>query len=391
MARTVSIAGSTGSIGTQTLEVIESEADRFEVVALGAGSSVEALAEQARRVRPKVVAIADASRAAELEAAVAPGTEVLAGPSALAEIATVADVCVNGVVGFAGLGVTLAALGAGKRLALANKESLIAGGPVVRAIRRQPGAGELVPVDSEHCAVHQCLRAQHPHAEAGDWVARIVLTASGGPFRGRTREELAGVTVEDALAHPTWSMGPKITVDSSTLMNKGLEVIEAHELFDVPYDRIEVVVHPQSVVHSMVEMTDGATIAQLSLPDMRLPIAYALAYPERVATPFGRIDWTELGRLDFEPPDLDAFPCLRLAYEAGRAGELAPATLNAANKVTVAAFLDGQIPWIAIPEVLDAVLARHDGGVADSVDAVIDADRRARLAATAVIEERHRL
>lgn len=391
MARTVSIAGSTGSIGTQTLEVIESEADRFEVVALGAGSSVEALAEQARRVRPKVVAITDASRAAELEAAVAPGTEVLAGPSALAEIATVADVCVNGVVGFAGLGVTLAALGAGKRLALANKESLIAGGPVVRAIRRQPGAGELVPVDSEHCAVHQCLRAQHPHAEAGDWVARIVLTASGGPFRGRTREELAGVTVEDALAHPTWSMGPKITVDSSTLMNKGLEVIEAHELFDVPYDRIEVVVHPQSVVHSMVEMTDGATIAQLSLPDMRLPIAYALAYPERVATPFGRIDWTELGRLDFEPPDLDAFPCLRLAYEAGRAGELAPATLNAANEVAVAAFLDGQIPWIAIPEVLDAVLARHDGGVADSVDAVIDADRRARLAATAVIEERHRL
>jgi len=388
MARTVSIAGSTGSIGTQTLDVIAAEPERFEVVALGAGSSVEALAKQAHEVRPQVVAIADASRARELQAAVPAGTEVLAGPDALAEIAPLGDVCVNGVVGFAGLGVTLAALGAGKRLALANKESLIAGGPVVRAIRRQPGAGELVPVDSEHCAVHQCLRAQHPHAEAGDWVARIVLTASGGPFRGRTREELAGVTVEDALAHPTWSMGPKITVDSSTLMNKGLEVIEAHELFGVPYDRIEVVVHPQSIVHSMVEMTDGATIAQLSLPDMRLPIAYALAYPERVGTPFGRIDWTELGRLDFEPPDLDAFPCLRLAYEAGRAGELAPATLNAANEVAVAAFLDGRIPWIAIPDVLNAVLDRHDGGVADSVDAVIDADRRGRLAATAVIEER---
>jgi len=388
MARTVSIAGSTGSIGTQTLDVIAAEPERFEVVALGAGSSVEALAKQAHEVRPQVVAIADANRARELQAAVPAGTEVLAGPDALAEIAPLGDVCVNGVVGFAGLGVTLAALGAGKRLALANKESLIAGGPVVRAIRRQPGAGELVPVDSEHCAVHQCLRAQHPHAEAGDWVARIVLTASGGPFRGRTREELAGVTVEDALAHPTWSMGPKITVDSSTLMNKGLEVIEAHELFGVPYDRIEVVVHPQSIVHSMVEMTDGATIAQLSLPDMRLPIAYALAYPERVGTPFGRIDWTELGRLDFEPPDLDAFPCLRLAYEAGRAGELAPATLNAANEVAVAAFLDGRIPWIAIPDVLNAVLDRHDGGVADSVDAVIDADRRGRLAATAVIEER---
>jgi 1-deoxy-D-xylulose-5-phosphate reductoisomerase len=295
---------------------------------------------------------------------------------------------VNGVVGFAGLGVTLAALGAGKRLALANKESLIAGGPVVRRAREQAGAGELVPVDSEHCAVHQCLRAQDPAARAGERVARIVLTASGGPFRGRSRDELAQVTVEDALAHPTWSMGPKITVDSSTLMNKGLEVIEAHELFGVDYDRIEVVVHPQSVVHSMVELTDGATIAQLSLPDMRLPIAYALAYPDRVATAFGRIDWSALARLDFEPPDHDAFPCLALAFEAGRAGELAPATLNAANEVAVAAFLDGRIPWIRIPDVLEAVLDRHDGGTADSVDAVIDADHRARDAARAVIDER---
>ena len=390
MVTTVSIAGSTGSIGTQTLDVVAAEPERFEVVALGAGSSVEALAEQARRVNPKVVAIADATQAAELEAAVPPGTEVVAGPEALAQIASAADVCVNGVVGFAGLGVTLAALEAGKRLALANKESLIAGGPVVRRVRERPGAGELVPVDSEHCAVHQCLRAQHPHAAAGDWVARIILTASGGPFRGRTRGELAEVTVDDALAHPTWSMGPKITVDSSTLMNKGLEVIEAHELFGVGYDRIEVVVPPQSVVHSMVEMADGATIAQLSLPDMKLPIAYALAYPERVTTPFGRIDWTSLSRLDFEPPDLEAFPALSLAYDAGRSGELAPATLNAANEEAVAAFLDGEITWIAIPDVLKAVLDRHDGGPADSVDAVIDADRRGRAAARAVIEERHR-
>ncbi|MGV3760523.1 MAG: 1-deoxy-D-xylulose-5-phosphate reductoisomerase [Actinomycetota bacterium] len=390
MVTTVAIAGSTGSIGTQTLDVGAAEPGRFEVVALGAGSSVAALAEQARQVSPKVVAIADAARAAELEAAVPPGTEVLAGPDALAEIASMADVCVNGVVGFAGLGVTLAALEAGKRLALANKESLIAGGPVVRRVRERSGAGELVPVDSEHCAVHQCLRAQHPAAEAGEWVARIVLTASGGPFRGRSRTELAEVTVDDALAHPTWSMGPKITVDSSTLMNKGLEVIEAHELFGVRYDRIEVVVHPQSVVHSMVEMSDGATIAQLSLPDMKLPIAYALAYPERVGTPFGRIDWGQLSRLDFEPPDLEAFPCLGLAYEAGRAGGLAPATLNAANEEAVAAFLDGQIPWIAIPDVLKAVLDRHDGGPADSVDAVVDADRRGRAAARAVIEERPR-
>jgi 1-deoxy-D-xylulose-5-phosphate reductoisomerase len=388
MAVTVSIAGSTGSIGTQTLDVIGAEPDRFEVVALGAGSSVEALAEQARRFAPKVVAIGDASLAAELVAAVPPGTEVVAGPDALAQIATVADVCVNGVVGFAGLGVTLAALESGARLALANKESLIAGGPVVQRVRQRPGAGALVPVDSEHCAVHQCLRAQHPEAQAGDWVARIVLTASGGPFRGRTRADLADVTIEDALAHPTWAMGPKITIDSSTLMNKGLEVIEAHELFGVGYDQIEVVVHPQSIVHSMVEFTDGATIAQLSLPDMRLPIAYALAYPDRVGTPFGRIDWAALGRLEFEPPDLDAFPCLGLAYAAGRAGQLAPATLNAANEVAVAAFLDGQIPWTTIPDVLNEVLARHDGGIADSVDAVIDADRRAREAARAIIDER---
>jgi 1-deoxy-D-xylulose-5-phosphate reductoisomerase len=389
MAVTVSIAGSTGSIGTQTLDVVAAEPDRFEIVALGAGSSVDLLAEQAQRWSPKVVAIADPSQAARLETLVPAGTEVLAGPDALAAIASTADVCVNGVVGFAGLGVTLAALEAGKRLALANKESLIAGGPVVRRVRSAPGAGELVPVDSEHCAVHQCLRAQHPEALAGPWVDRIVLTASGGPFRGRTTAELADVSIADALAHPTWSMGPKISIDSSTLMNKGLEVIEAHELFGVSYDQIEVVVHPQSIVHSMVEFTDGATIAQLSLPDMRLPIAYALAYPDRVATPFGRIDWAALGRLDFEPPDLDAFPCLALAYAAGRAGELAPATLNAANEVAVAAFLAGEIRWSAIGDVLNEVLARHDGGTADSVDAVIDADRRARVAARAVIDERH--
>ncbi|MDP1821147.1 MAG: 1-deoxy-D-xylulose-5-phosphate reductoisomerase [Acidimicrobiales bacterium] len=385
---TVSIAGSTGSIGTQTLEVVAAEPERFEVAALGAGSSVEALAAQAWQWSPKVVAIADASLAGALAAAVPPGTEVVAGPDALASIAPVADVCVNGVVGFAGLGVTLATLEAGRRLALANKESLIAGGPVVRQVRDRPGAGDLVPVDSEHCAVHQCLRAQHPDARAGEWVSRIVLTASGGPFRERSRSDLQAVTVEEALDHPTWSMGPKITVDSSTLMNKGLEVIEAHELFGVGYDQIEVVVHPQSIVHSMVELTDGATIAQLSTPDMRLPIAYALAYPERIGTPFGAIDWARLGRLDFEPPDLEAFPCLGLAYAAGRSGGLAPAWLNAANEVAVAAFLAGRIRWVAIPDVLEATLARHDGGTATSVDEVIDADRRAREVAQALIDER---
>ena len=279
---------------------------------------------------------------------------------------------------------TLAALGAGRRLALANKESLIAGGPVVQAVRATPGA-ELVPVDSEHCAVHQCLRAsEHPAAE----VERIVLTASGGPFRGRTAADLATVTVDEALAHPTWSMGPKITVDSSTLMNKGLEVIEAHELFGTPYDRVEVVVHPQSIIHSMVEFTDGATVAQLSKPDMRLCIGYALAWPDRLATAYGRIDWTDLARLDFEPPDLETFRCLSLAYDAGRLGGLAPAWLNAANEVAVQAFLDGALAWTAIPDVLDGVLARHDGAVADSAEAVIDADHRARAEARLLIENR---
>lgn len=387
MGTSVSIAGCTGSIGTQTLSVIAAEPERFSVVALGAGSSVDLLVEQAQAVRPAVVAIADDSLARGLQERL-PGVEVVAGPGALASIASVGDVCVNGVVGFAGLGVTLSALESGTRLALANKESLIAAGPVVRRVRAQPGAGELVPVDSEHCAVHQSLRAQDPAGRGGPWVHRIVLTASGGPFRGRSKVELAEVSIEDALAHPTWSMGPKITVDSSTLMNKGLEVIEAHELFDLSYDQIEVVVHPQSVVHSMAEFTDGTTIAQLSMPDMRLPIAYALAYPERVGTPFGRIDWATLARLDFEPPDHQAFPCLGLAYEAGRMGETAPAWLNAANEVAVAAFLDGRIAWIAIPDVLTEVLSRHDGGTASSVDAVIEADRAARAVARAVIEER---
>ncbi|HUE58048.1 MAG TPA: 1-deoxy-D-xylulose-5-phosphate reductoisomerase, partial [Acidimicrobiales bacterium] len=286
--RSVSLVGSTGSIGTQAVDVIRTSPGSYEVVAIGASSSVDRLVEQAAELHPGRVAIADTSKAKELESRLPAGIEVLAGPGSLAEIAKDAEVVVNGVVGFAGLPVTLAALTAGRRLALANKESLIAGGPVVQAARATSGA-EIIPVDSEHCAIHQCLRAilgekemallPHPPSMP---LRRIVLTASGGPFRGRTPQSLSEVTVEDALAHPTWRMGPKITVDSSTLMNKGLEVIEAHELFGVSYEQINVVVHPQSIVHSMVETTDGATLAQLSLPDMRLPIGYALAYPDRL-------------------------------------------------------------------------------------------------------------
>jgi 1-deoxy-D-xylulose-5-phosphate reductoisomerase len=394
--KTVSLVGSTGSIGRQTLDVVRAEPERYRVVALGASRSVELLAAQVAEFRPERVSIADASRAGDLRAALAAAlpagvtVEVEAGPESLAAIAGDADVVVNGVVGFAGLTVTLAALEAGHRLALANKESLIAAGPVVAVARRTPGA-EIVPVDSEHCAVHQCLRANavgHDGRPVAERLARIVLTASGGPFRGRSPAELADVSIADALAHPTWSMGPKITVDSSTLMNKGLEVIEAHELFGVGYDRIQVVVHPQSVVHSMVEFTDGAVVAQLSMPDMRLPIGYALAYPDRSAVAFGALDWSRASRLDFEPPDLDAFPCLSLAYAAGRTGGTAPAWLNAANEVAVAAFLEGVLPWSAIAEVIAETLDRHDGTDPVDADVVIEADRKARDVARRAVERR---
>ena len=373
----VAIAGSSGSIGAQTLDVVRAEAGRYEVVGLGVASSVETLIAQANEFRPKVVAVADQSRRAEVAAAL-PFAEVVAD---LADLTDDADVVVNGVVGFAGLSVTIRTLQMGKRLALANKESLIAGAPVVQPLRSTPGA-ELVPVDSEHCAVHQCLRSC---AVPGREVARIVLTASGGPFRGRTAAELADVGVDQALQHPTWKMGPKITIDSSTLMNKGLEVIEAHELFGTGYDQIEVVVHPQSIVHSMVEFTDGATIAQLSLPDMRLPIGYALGYPDRIATAFGRIDWADLRRLDFEPADTATFRCLLLAYAAGRIGTTAPAWLSAANEVAVEAFLAGRIRWAQIAEVCDATLQRFERSADRTVDDIIAADARARQVATEVL------
>jgi 1-deoxy-D-xylulose-5-phosphate reductoisomerase len=336
-------------------------------VALAAGRPSDLLAAQA----------AEFGVPADHVRACADEPEVLADLAALAEV----DVVLNAVVGFAALPATLAALQAGKRLALANKESLIAAGPVV-AKARAAGGGEIIPVDSEHSAVWQCLRSGRLSE-----VSRIVLTASGGPFRGRTRDQLNDVTIADALAHPTWSMGAKITVDSSTLMNKGLEVIEANELFGVGFDRIDVVVHPQSVVHSMVEFCDGATIAQLSMPDMRLPIALALGAPNRLAPAYGAIDWSTLGRLDFEVPDLETFPCLALAYAAGRAGGTAPAVLSAANEVAVEAFLDGRIQWTEIAAVVAEVLNAGTGN-ADEIADVLEADRRARERAAELVVAR---
>ena len=383
--RRVAVVGSTGSIGTQTLEVLRAARDRFTVSALGAARSVDLLAAQAEEFRPDVVAIADSTLAPRLAGLLPAGIELRSGPDSLSSLVETGDVVLNAVVGFAGLGVTVAALREGRRLALANKESLVAGAPVVQRFRRVKGA-ELLPVDSEHGAIHQCLACGRPEA-----VSKLVLTASGGPFRGRTAAQLASVTVADALAHPTWQMGPKITVDSSTLMNKGLEVIEARELFFVDYDHIEVVVHPQSMIHSMVEYCDGTTIAQLSTPDMRLPIGYAIGYPDRLAQAYGSIDFAALGRLDFEPPDLDTFPCLRLAFEAGRAGGSAPAWMNAANEVAVAAFLNGGLAWPAIAEVVAETLAMHEPTELVEVDDVLQADALARVRATAVVKSRQAL
>jgi 1-deoxy-D-xylulose-5-phosphate reductoisomerase len=300
-----------------------------------------------------------------------PKIEVVAEPE---QMSVIADVVVNGVVGFAGLSVTMAALKNGKRLALANKESLIAAGPIVAPLRKIAGA-EIIPVDSEHCAIHQCMRSSQNQSRD---VQRLLLTASGGPFRGKNLESLKSVSVKEALAHPTWSMGPKITIDSSTLMNKGLEVIEAHELFGVGYDSIDVFVHPQSIVHSMVEFRDGATIAQLSMPDMKLPIAYALEYPNRSTSSFGAIDWTTLSRLDFEKPDRDTFRCLDLAYQAGRIGGSAPAWLSAANEVAVESFLAGGVKWSQISSIIEATLQHHDGQIPLSVEDILEADRLAR-------------
>ncbi len=381
--RIVSLMGSTGSVGTQALDVIRRESEQFRVHALAARRSAAALVAQAREFRPELVVIGAPDLYDEVRDGVPAGTEVAVGEEGLVQAARGADVVLNAVVGFAGLPVTMATLEAGKRLALANKESLIAGAPVVQKARRTPGA-EIVPVDSEHCALHQCLASVQVTTD----VARLLLTASGGPFRGWPAKRLRTVTVAAALDHPTWSMGPKITVDSSTLMNKGLEVIEAHELFGVDYDRIDIVVHPQSIVHSMVELRDGSTLAQLSEPDMRLPIGYALGWPDRAAVPFGALDWSMPQNLTFEPPDRAVFRCIDLAYAAGRHGGSAPAWLSAANEVAVDAFLEGGLVWSRIADVVAETMDGWADDHVDQVEGVLAADAEARRRARAVVARR---
>jgi len=382
MSRTsVALLGATGSIGTQTLEVLRREPARFELVSIAAGGgNVDRIIEIAREFGVKRIGVPTQEVRASVLSQL-PNVEVVVGDEGLSELARSADTIVNAVVGFAGLPVTLAALEAGKRLALANKESLIAAAPLVERVRNTAGA-ELLPIDSEHCAIHQAL-AGASNAENYREVRRLILTASGGPFRGWTREDLDGVTKAQALAHPTWAMGPKITIDSSTLMNKGLEVLEASALFGIAANRIDVVVHPQSIVHSMVEYIDGSVIAQLSKPDMRLPIAYCLGLPERLDHAWGALDFKTAFSLDFSPPDLENFPALKLAYEVAEVGGAAPAWLSAANEVAVAAFLDDRITWRQISEVVSKTLDFYEPCTLESLSELLDADKRAREVATA--------
>jgi 1-deoxy-D-xylulose-5-phosphate reductoisomerase len=376
------ILGSTGSIGTQALDVVARAPGAFEVVGLSAGRDHTALLAQAAEHGVARVALADedaAARAAEAWT----GGEVLAGAEGLVRLVAEsrADLVLNAIVGSAGLGPTIVALTEGIDVALANKESLVVGGELVTALA-EATAAHVIPVDSEHTAMHHLLSGEPPGT-----LERLVITASGGPFRGRTREQLADVSVADALAHPTWEMGGKITIDSATLMNKGLEVMEAHHLFGTPYDRIDVVVHPQSIVHAMVQLCDGSTLAHMGYPDMRVAIGYALHHPDRADLPLRPLDLVELGALTFEAPDAEAFPCLRLAREAAIAGGTAPCVLNAANEVAVHAFLNERLPFLGIPEVIERTLDRVGSTPVHAFEALYGADAEARRVAGELVAE----
>jgi 1-deoxy-D-xylulose-5-phosphate reductoisomerase len=377
----LTILGATGSIGLRTLELVSSFPEEFSVAGLAArGSSVERLADLVRKYAPAAVALLDPAAVDALARQLPrPHPELLAGPEGLVALAREvdADVVVSALVGAAGLLPTMAAILAGRTIALANKETLVMAGELMTGAARRRGVA-LLPVDSEHSAVFQCLAGHN----RGD-VHRVLLTASGGPFREWPRERLAAVTVEDALRHPTWKMGAKITVDSATLMNKGLEVIEARWLFDLPPERVQIVVHPQSIVHSMVEYVDGAVIAQLGVADMGVPILYALTYPERRPTPAARLDLARAGALTFFEPDPEKFPCLRLARAALTAGGAAPVVLNAANEVAVAAFLDRRLAFTAIPELIERLLAETAGGTLGSIEDCVAVDTEARARARA--------
>ncbi|PXF58119.1 MAG: 1-deoxy-D-xylulose-5-phosphate reductoisomerase [Deltaproteobacteria bacterium] len=383
--RRISLLGSTGSIGTKVLDVVRRSKGQFSVNGLAAGENLELLAEQIRQFRPDVVSVMTAELADQVRSMTGlADTGVLYGKEGYIEVATVddADLVISAMVGAAGLIPTLAALEAGKDVALANKESLVTAGSLVTSVAREKGVA-LIPIDSEHSAIFQCLRGHRKED-----VRRLVLTASGGPFKDRNKEELVKVTPEEAVKHPKWSMGTKISVDSATLMNKGLEVIEARWLFDISVDRIDVVVHPQSIIHSMVEFIDGSVLAQMGIPDMRVPIAYALAWPGRLELDIPSLNLIESGSLTFEMPDLEKFPCLGLAYDAARRGGTATTALNAANEVAVDAFLQGRMGFTAIQEVVREVIEAFPVEDIRDLDDVLKADALARLRAEGIIVEK---
>jgi 1-deoxy-D-xylulose-5-phosphate reductoisomerase len=385
MVKKIAVLGSTGSVGCQTLRIIDAYPDRFRLVALSANRDVGLLARQARRFRPSQVVVADQSLYRELKEELSDSkVEVLAGNEALCQMpeSSGAELAINAIVGFAGLKPALSALAAGVSLALANKESLVAGGHLVMPLAEKSGT-HIIPVDSEHSAVFQCLQGQDRSA-----LERIVLTASGGPFYGLTAEKLHEVTPEQALNHPNWRMGAKITVDSATLMNKGLEVIEARWLFNLPYERIRVVIHRESIIHSLVEFRDGATLAQMGAPDMMVPIQYALTYPERLPSGAPRVEWARLGALNFAAPDTLNFPALELAYRAGRTAGSMPAVLSAANEVAVSLFLERRIDFLAIPSIIEAVMNKHKVVLNPGIEELVAADHEARANALAAAERK---
>ena len=381
--RTISILGATGSVGSSTLDLVERSPDRFEVIALTAAKNVAALADAALRTNAKLAVIDDTALLPELERRLAGSNcRATTGREALAEAASgEAEWVMAAIVGCAGLEPVMAAIEAGRTIALANKESLVTAGELMITAARTHGA-TILPVDSEHNAIFQCLAGSHSYD-----IAKLVLTASGGPFRNWTRDQMAVATPDQAVAHPNWSMGAKISVDSATMMNKGLELIEAHHLFALPSERLEVIIHPQSVIHSMVEFVDGSVLAHLGSPDMRIPIAHALAWPERMETPAEKLDLARIGTLNFEAPNLDQFPSLKVARQAMEMGGALPVVLNAANEEAVAAFLDRRIGFLAIVDMVEEALARMDASKPQSIADVIDIDRRTRALANDLMSE----
>ncbi|GIO61116.1 1-deoxy-D-xylulose-5-phosphate reductoisomerase [Paenibacillus cineris] len=373
----LSVLGSTGSIGTQTLDVVSKHPEHFQIEGLAAGSNVELLLRQVHQFRPKKVSVATKELAEQVKTQVSPGTEIFYGNAGLVEVAagTDADTVVTAVVGSMGLHSTLAAIEAGKHIGLANKETLVTAGHLVTEAIKRKGVN-MLPIDSEHSAIFQCL-----NGERRDDLAGITLTASGGSFRDLTREQLQSVTVEDALKHPNWSMGAKITIDSATMVNKGLEVIEAHWLFGLPYEQIHVLLHPESIIHSFVEFRDTSIIAQLGNPDMRVPIQYALTYPERWDSPAKRLSLAEVGKLHFREMDMERFPCLRLAFECGKMGGTATTAFNAANEVAVGRFLNREISFLQIEDIIEEVLDRHANISNPQLADIEECDRNTRLLA----------